>query len=152
MDTAHRIELFVRGTQSSGPYWRVRSSPYPAEVHTDDHGRFQITAHPARPSDGRPTVLELNGIPAGTLRVSGSLSFYDARCRGSRLQAGVSEGGGWSSLGVFTPRAAEAPFAATITRPGGGPLLIEVQPAPDDPNDIDYCTVLLKDLEVSPVP
>jgi len=149
-DTTRRINQFVHGTPLDAPRWVLRSSPYPAEVTEEEAGRFRITAHPPRASEGARTVVELLGLRADRVRLTGWLSFFDERCAGVALLAGVGMEEPTVTLGAFAPGIGTEPFDAVVRRAAAGQVYLDLRAAPREPERIDFCTVLISELEAIP--
>jgi len=149
-DTTRRIDLFVLGTPLDAPRWVLRSSPYPVEMTADAAGRSRITAHPPRASEGVRSVVELHGVRAERVRLAGRLSFFDERCAGVALVAGVGSQEPSVMLGSFLPGGGATSFGGVVTRAAGDPPYLELRADPRTPESIDYCTVLISELEATP--
>ena len=93
-------------------------------------------------------VLSLTGLPNSPVRISGKVWFYDARCAGVELVAttGDPTKSAETSLGTFSPAANDAKFDATLEAREGGPVFRDVRGTPENPEEIRFCTLILKSL------
>jgi hypothetical protein len=82
------------------------------------------------------------------------VSFLDARCRGIEIVA-VADAGGTrteSRVGVYAPRVHDPSFETIVPDPGREAVALDIRPSPAHREEVDYCTVVLRDLRVDPAP
>lgn len=152
-DTTSRIEAFVLGRATGGAIWLVRSE-FPSQSVRDADGTVRVNAHPSRASTRKPTRIALFGDSPQAGEISAMVSFFDARCAGIEVVAlaGSGEKPEEVPLGIFAPGAGDAPLRGSLPRLGGRPLALEIRSAPAHPENIDFCTVGLRSLKLSPAP
>lgn len=150
VDTSHRIDTFVLGHTLGESIWLARSD-YPSMVQRNPDGTFLVTTHPARASAQRPTRVALAGASPKTGEISAKVWFYDSRCEGIQIVARVGDGDRPEEvlIGTFSPRANGAPLRGGFPDLRGRAIALEIRSAPAHPEEIDFCTVVLKDLKVA---
>jgi len=151
IDTARRVSLLLGlESPSSLMMWRVLSSDYPTQVVETGDGVVELTAHPARRSNATPTRFELITPATGSMEIAGSVWFYDRHCSGVELVAlnGTGLKRQEQRLGAFFPRDRDAGFSATVLADSTTPLWLDVRSQSETPEDIDYCTLIIRDLRV----
>src|SRR5262245_31380066 len=96
------------------------------------------------------TVIELRGVRADEVDITGRVRFFERRCPGAEITAARGAGPVPSSvsLGVFHPGESGARFEATIGDLAGRPLSLEIRSSPESPEMIDFCTLALDALAV----
>jgi hypothetical protein len=152
-DTFGRIESYMLGHARQGSVWVVRSE-FPSQVTREADGSVRVMAHPARASTHSPTRVTLSGIPPSSAEVSAKLSFYDTRCKGIQVVALAGDGARSEEvlLGTYAPNGSDAALRGRVPDLGGRPLALEIRSTPEQPENIEYCTVALNGLKVAPAP
>jgi hypothetical protein len=149
-DTERRVAHVVLNTPLDSPTWFVRTSPYPVQFARTQEGRHRITAHPTRVSQQPKTVLELRGVTAPVLRISGRVWFYDERCPGAEIVAADSDAPASRpmSIGVFRPVPRGRAFERDLSAGRDAVISLEVRSSPEHPELIDYCALVIDDVEL----
>jgi hypothetical protein len=151
-DASRRIDEFVLGKFVNGATW-VADSALPSQVRRTAAGATRAQLHPVQASSGRQTHLMLAGFEGETVALSGHVWFYDSRCAGIEIIAvtGRADAREERSLGTFTPSSNDARLEATL-RLQGRSLTLDIRSAPASPENVNFCTVVLRDLQARSLP
>lgn len=146
LDASRRVDAFVLGRTNQDGVW-ITDSPYPSDVSRTGDGSVRITIHPTLGSSSRQSFARLAVPPSDSLRLSGMVEFFDARCAGVEIGsiAGTDGSRPVSRLLLATPNSGRAAFD-TVVRLDGEPLNLVVRSHPASPERIDYCTVVINEL------
>jgi len=136
---------------SGGARWTERSSPYPMSLAKRSSGDVLFSGHPTRRSQTPETVIETSAGTHGAVRITGTVRFYDTRCKGAQIFAGTDYGGADPpiSAGVFTPAASGGRIDVVVRKTSGKAVYLNFKSNPRTPEDIDYCTLRIEGLQLA---
>jgi hypothetical protein len=140
------VHVFASGAAP----WTVESQ-FPHRVEFKPDGTSRIEAHPGRASSARPTRLTLTREAAGRGSLWSTLKFSDPRCVGVSVGATFSgPDGSWrEEIGSFSPGSTDARIASAAAGRPWDQVSIEVASSLTEPENVDYCSVVLDELRVS---
>ena len=136
----------IRLYRARTPPWKV-DSPFWSDVRWKADGSVTLIANPTPASARNPTRVVLSSAPAGRVRISAKVSFYDRRCAGAEID-GVESDRARTTLGVFSPAMNDAVVSWSPAGIEGASPALEIRAGPTSPEKIDYCALQLKNLNV----
>jgi hypothetical protein len=159
-DTAKRMASYMGGSAEtmavdelpagSANAWVKLSSAFPVTIvkHSDDS--FDISAHPVREQQAPETVIEGMSDVNGNVKISANIHFYDSRCAGAEIlvRTDMKANATGISAGVFSPAHNNSHFEVALTKLQGAPIYIKVANSPKSPDNIDYCALIIENLQV----